>query len=308
MGPGPAPARGSRPCGVPGVPMLLFPCAGRPLQAVRWRPVSRCPHKFWPLREPVATRLANDRVHHVLAVHAGTRSSRCLRRRSRWRRGCCRCCCWAGSGPAPAPTLRAADGKGRGCPGAGPCAAPGAGAERSLPLQAGGHGAGGTALHRGASRCLPHLLPLPAAVRGTWHGPGSRRTETGAGGQSSAPGGLTGSGGGNWGADPGVREENLGEDGRDRSRCSGGGLEPISMLLGGSVLVPVSRDGSGLVPVSRDGLGLVPLSRDGSVLVPLSRDGSLLVPLSRGGSGLVPVLDRAGPRWMPPPGSPFPGR
>ncbi|XP_066053866.1 jmjC domain-containing protein 8 isoform X2 [Chamaea fasciata] len=30
---------------------------------------------------------------------------------------------------------------------------------------AGGHGAGGTTLHRGASRCLPHLLPLPAAVR-----------------------------------------------------------------------------------------------------------------------------------------------
>uniref|UniRef100_A0A8C5UA66 JmjC domain-containing protein n=1 Tax=Malurus cyaneus samueli TaxID=2593467 RepID=A0A8C5UA66_9PASS len=30
---------------------------------------------------------------------------------------------------------------------------------------AGGHGAGGAALHGGASRCLRHLLPLPAAVR-----------------------------------------------------------------------------------------------------------------------------------------------
>ncbi|XP_059717172.1 jmjC domain-containing protein 8 isoform X1 [Haemorhous mexicanus] len=30
---------------------------------------------------------------------------------------------------------------------------------------AGGHGAGGTTLHRGTSRCLPHLFPLPAAVR-----------------------------------------------------------------------------------------------------------------------------------------------
>ncbi|XP_032929898.1 jmjC domain-containing protein 8 isoform X1 [Catharus ustulatus] len=56
----------------------------------------------------------NDSVHSAIAVHAGNRSSRCLRRRSRWRwrRGCCRCCCcrWAGSGPAPAPTLRTAAG------------------------------------------------------------------------------------------------------------------------------------------------------------------------------------------------------
>ncbi|XP_062359928.1 jmjC domain-containing protein 8 isoform X3 [Cinclus cinclus] len=56
----------------------------------------------------------NGDMHRVLVVYVGNRSSRCLRRRSRWRRrrGCCRCCCyrWVGSGPTPAPTLRTAAG------------------------------------------------------------------------------------------------------------------------------------------------------------------------------------------------------
>ncbi|XP_072791570.1 jmjC domain-containing protein 8 isoform X1 [Taeniopygia guttata] len=67
------------------------------------------------------------------------------------------------------------------CPGAGPhgggaaaaaaaAAAAGLGPARRLHRPsgrrlAGGHGAGGATLHRGASGCLPHLPALPAAVR-----------------------------------------------------------------------------------------------------------------------------------------------
>lgn len=105
-----------------------------------------------------------------------------------------------------------------------------------------------------------HPSPTPSSCSGTGDPARSRRPrnrDSGAGGQFR----CTGRADGEERGEPGG--QTLGKGGRDRSRCPGGGLEPVPVSRGGSGLVPVPGwvSAASCAPPSRDPAGCCPQVR-----------------------------------------------